>query len=208
MNTKIFIDMDGVAAKWNPNASIEDTYKKGYFRNREADTELISVIERLAKEDYKFCILSAVYNETAAREKLEWLREYFTGVNILDPGVTVKQATDPLYPAYQLNPGFDYSLPMVEVIFCPYGTDKSEFIAGMSGDVNFLLDDFSKNLIEWCKANKKEDPRKFIGIKYMNGINGTKGTWMSHRILSDYDVDVKYAEFKALINFYSKREAA
>lgn len=57
-------------------------------------------------------------------------------------------------------------IPTINRIFVPYGQRKCDYIGQMDyGDI--LVDDFSKNLREWHG----------IGIKLLNGINGTKGTW-------------------------------
>lgn len=63
----------------------------------------------------------------------------------------------------------DGYLPMIpeeKRLFVPFGVSKTDFIEQKcSSDV--LIDDFTKNLNEWHG----------VGIKCMNGINGTKGTW-------------------------------
>lgn len=55
------------------------------------------------------------------------------------------------------------------VNFVPYGTNKA--VVTNDTDINILIDDLSKNLIEFC-----DKPNNY-GIKYYNSINGTKGTW-------------------------------
>lgn len=52
--------------------------------------------------------------------------------------------------------------------FFPYcGTDKSDSIPGGVGPEDYLMDDYTFNLDLW----------KGRGIKLLNGINHTKGTW-------------------------------
>ncbi len=53
------------------------------------------------------------------------------------------------------------------IIFCDYGTSKDKRVRNENA---ILLDDYSKNLHEWTSSGRK-------GIKYRNGINGTRGTW-------------------------------
>jgi 5'(3')-deoxyribonucleotidase len=65
-------------------------------------------------------------------------------------------------------------IPVYNRIFTPCGADKKEYIAGGIRASDFLLDDYSVNLNLW------EPPAK--GIKIMNGINGTKGTWSSEKL--------------------------
>lgn len=60
-----------------------------------------------------------------------------------------------------------HGLGSIPVIIVPYSQSKLDYVE--SGDA-VLLDDYSKNLIEWSLAGK-------TGIKFMNGLNGTNGTW-------------------------------
>ena len=70
----IFVDMDGVLAKWNPEASIEDTYTDGYFLQRVAEGKIIKLIRLLMKMGEKVAILSAVYpTGSAGPDKHKWL---------------------------------------------------------------------------------------------------------------------------------------
>ena len=54
------------------------------------------------------------------------------------------------------------------------GSDKKLAIQGGIRSNDYLLDDYTKNLDAW------EPPAK--GIKLLNGINHTKGTWLKNRI--------------------------
>ncbi len=57
-------------------------------------------------------------------------------------------------------------IPLINRIFVPYGQIKADYIGNLDYR-DILVDDFSKNLKEWHG----------VGIKLLNGINGTKGTW-------------------------------
>lgn len=71
---KIFIDMDGVLAKWDTTSSVEDTYKSGYFLFRQVDEKIKALLEMIDK-CYDVSILSSVYSEgTAKADKADWLR--------------------------------------------------------------------------------------------------------------------------------------
>jgi 5'(3')-deoxyribonucleotidase len=61
----------------------------------------------------------------------------------------------------------------VETCFVPCGESKGNYVEHQG--INLLIDDFSKNLFEWEKEGTG-----FYGIKFENGINGTKGTWRAH----------------------------
>ncbi len=56
-------------------------------------------------------------------------------------------------------------------IFVPCGENKADYISDKCEN-DILLDDYSENLHGWHG----------IGIKVMNGINGTKGTWNGMKI--------------------------
>ena len=62
----------------------------------------------------------------------------------------------------------------VDYIFVPYGCNKADFIKDKNA---ILIDDFTNNLFSW---QKKRDG--LIGVKYYNGINGTKGRWYGNFI--------------------------
>lgn len=71
----LYFDMDGVLAKWNPNVSTEDTFKKGYFLNPEPDTLMIELAKEMRNQPgVRVYILTAVYdNGYAEEEKKQWL---------------------------------------------------------------------------------------------------------------------------------------
>ena len=69
----IYIDMDGVVAQWNTEATIEDTKRKGYFLERIPEKSMVRLINALQRLGVPVCILSAAYDENAAREKSIWL---------------------------------------------------------------------------------------------------------------------------------------
>lgn len=64
-------------------------------------------------------------------------------------------------------------LENVEMIFVPVGEKKYNYVN--QNDINVLIDDYSWNLHTW----KQEGG---LAFKYMNGVNGTKGTWSGYRV--------------------------
>lgn len=62
----------------------------------------------------------------------------------------------------------------VDVIFTPCGACKADYVE--TSGLNILIDDYSKNLIEWENQGKN-----FRGIKFDNGINGNTGKWKSRK---------------------------
>lgn len=59
-------------------------------------------------------------------------------------------------------------------IFVPYEMDKRDMIPDKLQETDYLLDDYTKNFDNW------QPPAR--GIKLLNGINHTKGTWQDNRI--------------------------
>lgn len=62
-----------------------------------------------------------------------------------------------------------HGLGHISTVFVPNGNVKADYVERSQGQ-KFLLDDYTKNLREW-------DESGYIGIKFRNGINGSKGTW-------------------------------
>ena len=58
----------------------------------------------------------------------------------------------------------------VNCMFVPCETKKCDYVDG--SQMNVLIDDYSKNLIEWEAAGEN-----FRGIKFLNEANGINGTW-------------------------------
>lgn len=91
---------------------------------------------------------------------------------------------DSRYALKEKNEWVDSMLPEIpraNRIFSPCGTDKSVHVPGGVKSTDILIDDYSPNLRIWEAAGG-------TGIKFMNGINGTKGTWSGARISKDDDV--------------------
>lgn len=97
----LYFDMDGVLAKWNPNVSTEDTFKKGYFLNREPDTLMVELAKEMRNQPgVRVYILTAVYdNGYAEEEKKQWLinngLSNFSFINVpygLDKALAIKQS--------------------------------------------------------------------------------------------------------------------
>lgn len=88
--------------------------------------------------------------------------------------------SDSTYALQEKNAWLDYHLPEIDKehrVFTPCGSDKKLAIKGGIRSDDYLLDDYTLNLNDW------EPPAK--GIKLLNGINHTKGTWSKNRIRWD-----------------------
>ena len=118
----VFCDMDGCIARWNPKASIEETYEPGYFLHRRIDSRCAAMIRALRDEhNINVIFLSAVYGEMQAKEKRDWLDKYGYKNNVL------------------------ITCPYGE---CKREFIKKNFPEYIS-DVNILIDDFTQNLQRW-----------------------------------------------------------
>lgn len=76
MSIKLFVDMDGVLAVWNPTATLNDTHQPGYFINRDIEVRVKELIFRLRDEKIDVRINSAAYDIEAESEKNIWINNY------------------------------------------------------------------------------------------------------------------------------------
>ena len=107
--------------------------------------------------------------------------------------------TDSEYALDEKNRWLDKYLPEISAedrIFVPCGEDKKSYIPGGVRESDYLLDDYTINL------NNFEPPAK--GIKLLNGINHTKGTWQSDRLRFDKTPDELAADIVAIMNGEAK----
>lgn len=66
-------------------------------------------------------------------------------------------------------------------IFVPYGKNKADYLKEHYSPItnkDYLIDDYTKNLVEWKEYGG-------IGVKYLNGINHTRGTWDGLMVYDD-----------------------
>lgn len=182
---RLFIDMDGVVAKWGTITSQNDLYSEGYFLNCIPEDTLIEEIKLLIKSGIKvYPTTHFLDSKYAYNEKRMWLKKHISAI------------------------------PESNYILVPYGRDKAEFINRLSNfekinSNDILLDDHSPNLFSWERAGGTGI--KFMnGI---NGNNGTwKGrkigkscdfpnslSFHINTILYDYCPPSKYKEFYPFI---------
>lgn len=139
---RIFLDLDGTLAKFNvPNALNRFDKEVGFFA-RLKPYKGIGIIDKLALKEQVY-IISASPNLTADLDKMSWIRKYI--------------------------PNLSYN----NIIICRVGDNKANVIKRrLNIDIDnecFLLDDYTKNLVEWEKAGGK-------GIKRITSVadNSTK----------------------------------
>ncbi len=148
---RLFVDMDGTLAVFNPVDTLETLYQPGYFSNLEPQDNVVQAVKSIitTRPEIEVYILSAVLTDSAYAqdEKNEWLDRYLPEVD------------------------------SAHRIFPPCGADKKDYIRGGVRDTDFLLDDYTQNLTLWHPPGQ--------GIKLLNGINHTRGTWEYDRIRCD-----------------------
>ena len=146
MKRRLFVDIDGVLAKFHPEKSLEEVATKGYSLNLEPQIEVVRSIKNLADEEQdeelelEVFILGAVLNDDCQNDKDMWLDGYLSEIDK------------------------DHR------IYVPYGIQKEVWLRSIGIEPiesDILLDDFTKNLNTWHG----------VGVKLLNGINGTHGTW-------------------------------
>lgn len=168
---RLFIDMDGTLAEFQPLAKIEDLLEKGYFFHLSPMQPVVSAVRELISEgNIEVYTLSAVLkdNPYALTEKKQWLKAYLP------------------------------ELPEKQQLFCECGQSKREFIRDRigAGEFDYLLDDYTKNLLEWGQG----------GIKLLNGINHTKGTWQGNRIRANRSEGEIAANIRAIVERGEERK--
>lgn len=168
MSRRIFIDMDGTLAKWKNVLNADELYEQGYYLNLEPNLKIIEEIKSLIWKGEDIYILSSFLDGSkyALDEKNKWLDKYL-------PELDSKRR-----------------------IFVKYGDNKSDYIKSGISNSDYLLDDYTKNLIDWKIAGG-------TGIKYLNGINHTKGTWKG--LILDGNND-DYSLNRLLNNYYNEKD--
>ena len=123
---KIFLDMDGTIAKFNSKKNALDRFKteKGFFASLKPFANINSINEIIKGGNAEIFIISASPNEQADNDKMLWLNKYLP------------------------------QLKKENICFCRLGENKAEIIKNKLGiEIDsscYLLDDYTKNLVEWC----------------------------------------------------------
>lgn len=134
-----------------------------------AEFKTVDTLETLYEKDY-FIRLKVNENVLGAIKQL-------IADNDIDVYILSAYLTDSRYALEEKNAWLDKylpELPQEKRLFVPCGTDKSVAVPGLIRPDDYLLDDYTKNLSEW------EPPAR--GIKLINGINHTNGTWQGDKI--------------------------
>ena len=146
---KIFLDLDGTLAKFNvKNALNRFETEKGFFAKLGA-YKGIEVINEMAKAGNVY-IISASPNAQADIDKIEWVCKYLPNINLL-----------------------------TNVLICRCGENKAEYLKNKGLKIDnesYLLDDYTKNLIEWENAGG-------VGIKRITKVaDNSRKLWKGLKI--------------------------
>lgn len=90
-------------------------------------------------------------------------------------------------------------LPEDKYIFVPYGQNKADYLKKHYSPItnsDYLVDDYTKNLQEWKDYGG-------VGIKYLNGINHTRGTWKGLMVHEENGNIPTYASDTDLVSLIS-----
>jgi len=140
---KIFLDMDGTIAKFNVKNALARFENELDFFAKLGAYKGIERINEMAKVGNIY-IISASPNDRCDSDKMKWLDKFLP------------------------------SLPKANIIFCRIGENKAEIIKEKIGvDIKdtLLLDDYTKNLIQWENAGG-------IGIKRLTRVaDNSRGLW-------------------------------
>ena len=141
---KIFLDLDGTLAKFNvKNALARFAVEKGFFAKLGA-YKGIETINEMAKAGNIY-IISASPNVQADNDKMKWIAKYL------------------------------FNIPLENIIICRVGENKAEIIKSQLNiaidKTTVLLDDYTKNLVEWESAGG-------VGIKRLTSVaDNSTGKW-------------------------------
>lgn len=150
---RLFVDMDGTLATFHHVDALETLYEKGYFLNLTPHQNVVDAVKQVFQNEPDI----SVYVLSA----------------VLADSATARD---------EKNLWLDKHLPEIDEahrLFTPCGVDKAAYLIANygiridKGDV--LLDDYTKNLISWDSIVGR-------GLKLLNGINDTRGTWNGARI--------------------------
>lgn len=121
---RVFFDMDGTLAEYQPIDAVEELYERGYFANLRPQNNVVQAAKNLiASPNFEVYVLSAVLTDSAYAipEKSLWLDRYL--------------------------PEVDSS----HRIFSPVGESKTKYLPGGIRKEDILVDDYTVNLDLWTK---------------------------------------------------------
>ena len=149
-NCALYVDMDGTLTEFSYVNDLQDLYQQGYFLNLKPQQ---SVIEGI----------------TEFMVKYPWIPVYILSAFLGDSKYALQEKIEWMQTHMPQMPSDHY-------LFVKCGETKA-LVPQKDENAN-LLDDYSKNLLEWENAG-------FHGIKLLNGINGKGRTWKGDKLSKD-----------------------
>lgn len=148
----ICLDMDGTLARFYERAKcVEKFHEEAFFLLLRAYENFVTAIKNMLDkyaDKIVFCVLSAADGEQARADKTAWNKKEIS--------------------------------PDIPMVYCNFGQSKAEVIESLIGrkltDKDILIDDYSKNLIDWEEHGGK-------AVKFLNELNG-RG-WNGHNFVGD-----------------------
>lgn len=140
-----------------------------------AEFKSVDTLEKLYEKNY-FASLNPHENVILA------IKEIIKHNPEIEVNILSSVLSDSKYALEEKNQWLDIFLPEIDKahrLFPPCGMDKKEYIKGGVHENDFLLDDYTQNLTLW------QPPAR--GIKLLNGINHTRGTWEHDCLRIDKD---------------------
>ena len=170
---RLFVDMDGTLAEFNPTKKLEDLYEEGYFRDLRPYQTVVDAIKYIIKNnpDIEVFVLSAYLtdSEFALSEKKEWLDQHL-------PELDSKHR-----------------------LFCACGSDKGAVVPGGIRHTDRLLDDYTHNLMLWSPPgiglkllNGINDTHKTWKGARINKEQTPKD--LAEEVIRDFDKDIPSCE--------------
>lgn len=167
---KLFVDMDGVLARFYEDPAYEDRmHEQGYFAGLRPYEPMLAAVDKLRKrQDLRVYILTAAPNSVASEEKEDWISRMLQGH------------------------------PTIGVFVVKNGKSKAEYIRSFYGELTpeyYLLDDHSANLVDWDAHGGTgiKALNEFNG-KGLNGVN-----WQGIRLNGNTDAEKIYSELCRII---------
>lgn len=166
---RLFVDMDGTLAEWRNIVIDIENYEEIYDVNEE--------INKLLTQPGYFYSLRPHINVVQAIRDI--IKENNIEVYILSCHIPVNRK---YFPLYEKNKWLDKYLPEIDEehrIFVPDGEDKKRYVPNGVKKEDYLLDDYTNNLSKWEMSG--------TGIKLLNDVNSSKGTWSGNQINFEND---------------------
>ena len=170
---RLFVDMDGTLAEFNPTKKLADLYEEGYFKNLRPYQSVVDAVRYIIQNNpaVEVYVLSAYLtdSEYALAEKKEWLDQHLP------------------------------ELDSEHRLFCPCGSDKGAVVPGGIRHTDRLLDDYTHNLMLWSPPgiglkllNGINDTHKtWKGERISKEQTGKE---LAEAIIKDFDKDISVVE--------------